>query len=434
MVPNVRRAAPIPKSGSVSQLFRVSRLFRVGGVAHLQESATVTSLSAAQARRIALAAQGFSEARPKGRVDVRQFRRVMDRMTILQLDSVNVLCRSHFLPVFARLGAYDRDQLDQWIWQSGENHEFLSHEASITSMGLYPLLRHRMDITRWKGGMAFKAEHPDEIDRFHAEIDEHGPCSVKDLPDAGDRSGPWWGWSKGKTGLEVMYRNGDLSIAERTKTFLTRYDLPERVIPNELLDADLLTPEEAWRQMLMLGARSHGVGTDKDLADYFRLKVTNCRSILTELVEDGELQQVEVEGWDGPAYLHPEAKRPRAVNARALLSPFDPVVWFRPRAERLFGFHYRIEIYVPEKKRVHGYYVLPFLLGDQIVGRVDLKADRKAGQLLAKAAFTEPGHDKAVVAEAMAKTLHEMAAWLELDTVKVGRRGDLAADLAAAAR
>ena len=355
-------------------------------------------------------------------------------MTILQLDSVNVLCRSHFLPVFARLGAYDRDQLDQWIWQSGENHEFLSHEASITSMDLYPLLRHRMDISRWKGGSKFRAEHPEQLEAIKVEVDEHGPRSVKDLPDAGDRSGPWWGWSQGKIGLEVMYRSGELSIAERTKTFLTRYDLPERVIPQELLDAPEVDPVAARRQMLLLGAKSHGVGTDKDLADYFRLRVTDCRPILAELVDAGELELVDVEGWDDPAYLHPAAKRPRSVAARALLSPFDPVVWFRPRAERLFDFHYRIEIYVPEKKRVHGYYVLPFLLGDQIVGRVDMKADRRSGQLLAKAAFIEPGHDKSTVAPALAETLHEMAAWLELDTVKVGRRGDLAAELAVAAR
>ena len=358
----------------------------------------------------------------------------MDRMTILQLDSVNVLCRSHFLPVFARLGAFDRDELDRWIWQSGENHEFLSHEASITSMDLYPLLRHRMDITRWKGGSKFQAEHPDALEAIKAEIDEHGPCSVKDLPDAGSRSGPWWGWSNGKIGLEVLYRSGEMSIANRNKAFLTHYDLPERVVPAEMLASEPMAKEDAWREMLLLAARSHGVGTDKDLADYFRLRLTDCRPILAELVDDGELLAVEVDGWSDATYLHPKAKRPRAVDARALLSPFDPVVWFRPRAERLFDFHYRIEIYVPEKRRVHGYYVLPFLMGDQVVGRVDLKADRKAGKLLAKAAFTEPGHDKTAVADAMALTLREMAAWLDLDEVKVGRRGDLASALTTAIR
>ena len=400
----------------------------------VQESPPVKELSLAQARRIALGAQGLADPRPKGRVDARHFRRVLDRMAILQLDSVNVLCRSHFLPVFARLGPYDRDKLDAWIWQSGENHEYVAHEASITSMAHYPLLRHRMELTRWKGFANFRAEHPEYLEAVRAEIDERGALSVKDLSEPGDRSGPWWGWSKGKLGLEVMYIAGQLSIAERTKTFLTHYDLPERVIPDSLRSAPPMEPSDAKREMLLLGARSHGIGTDKDLADYFRLKVTECRPILEELVEDGQLIRVGVEDWSEVAYLHPEAKRPRSVKARALLSPFDPVVWFRPRAERLFDFHYRIEIYVPEPKRVHGYYVLPFLLGDELVGRVDLKADRKAGALLAKAAFLEDGHDADEVAPALAQTLHEMAAWLGLDTVEVGRRGDLAGALAAASR
>ena len=353
-------------------------------------------------------------------------------MTILQLDSVNVLCRSHFLPVFARLGAYDRDRLDDWIWRSGENHEFLSHEASITSMQLYPLLRHRMEIQRWKSGATFRSEHPDYLEAIKAEIDEHGPRSVKDLPDPGGRSGPWWGWSNGKIGLEVLYRSGELAIAERTKTFLTRYELPERVVSAELLDAPAVDPVDARREMLRMAARSHGVGTDKDLADYFRLKVTECRPLLAELVEAGELELLDVEGWGEPAYLHHEARRPRTIGARALLSPFDPVVWFRPRAERLFDFFYRIEIYVPEAKRVHGYYVLPFLLGDELVGRVDLKADRKRRVLMVQGAFAEDGRDPDVVAPALALTLHEMADWLDLDQVEVGQRGDLIGVLAEA--
>lgn len=350
-------------------------------------------------------------------------------MTILQLDSVNVLCRSHFLPVFARLGAYDRDRLDDWIWRSGENLEFLAHEASITSMELYPLLGFRRDISGWKGGTRFGREHPDYLAAIRAEIDEHGARSVKDLPDPGGRSGPWWGWSNGKIGLEVLYRSGELAIAERTRTFLTRYELPERVVPERLLEAAPMDLADARRQMLRLAAKSHGIGTDKDLADYFRLRVTDCRPLLAELVEEGELRVVEVEGWADPAYLHAEAVRPRSIDARALLSPFDPVVWFRPRAERLFDFRYRIEIYVPEAKRVHGYYVLPFLLGDRIAGRVDLKADRKAGRLLVQGAFMEPGNDEDDVAVALATSLHEMATWLELDAVDVGRRGDLSTAL-----
>lgn len=355
-------------------------------------------------------------------------------MNILQLDSVNVLCRSHFLPMLARLGPYDQDKLDRWIWSSGENHEYLAHEASITSMDLYPLLRHRMRSQRWKSGLEFLRDHPDYVQAVLDEVAQAGPTSVKDLSDPGGRTGPWWGLSKGKLCLEVLYYHGRLSIRERTKTFLTVYDLPERVVPPEIFELPDLHDHEAERRMLLLGARSHGIGTLDDLADYFRLRMPVARPRLAELVESGELEEVEVEGWDRPAYLHPESTLPRAVDARSFLSPFDPLVWYRPRAERLFDFRYRIEIYVPEPQRVHGYYVLPFLLGDRLVGRVDLKADRKRGQLLARAAFAEQGIDRAEVVEAMALSLHEMAEWLGLDGVEVGRRGDLAPALSAAVR
>lgn len=391
-------------------------------------------LSLVQARRIALGAQGFCDPRPTGRVDARHFRRVLDRMTILQLDSVNVLCRSHFMPVFARLGPYDRDRLDAWIWRSGQNHESVAHEASITSMDLYPLLRHRIGIGGWKSGTQFREENTEYLDAIRAEITERGPLSVRDLSAPGERIGSWWGWSKGKVALQVMYRSGDLAIAERTKTFLTRYDLPERVVPELLRTGPAVDPTDAQRSMLLLAARSHGIGTDKDLADYFRLRITECRPLLDQLVADELLDVVRVEGWDEIAYMARGANCPRAVKARTLLSPFDPVIWFRPRAERLFGFHYRIEIYVPEAKRVHGYYVLPFLLDDRLVGRVDLKADRKSGTLQAKGAFLEPEQDLDVVAPAMAQTLREMADWLGLDRVSVGSRGDLAGPLAEASR
>ena len=266
------------------------------------------------------------------------------------------------------------------------------------------------------------------------EIEQRGPLSVKDLSDPGGRTGPWWGHSKGKVALHGLYVAGRLSVHERTKTFLTVYDLPSRAIPVELLGAPEIELEDVEQQMLMMGAKAHGVGTASDIADYFRLKMPRARPQLAALVEEGMLDVVEVEGWAEPAYLHPEAKRPRSIEARALLSPFDPVVWFRPRALRLFDFHYRIEIYVPEPKRVHGYYVLPFLLGDELVARVDVKADRKTGRLLAKAAYLESGQDADVVAPAMAQTLHEMAEWLGLDAVRVGRRGDLAGALSTAAR
>jgi len=353
-------------------------------------------------------------------------------MTILQLDSVNVLCRSHFLPVFARLGSYDRDQLDRWIWNSGENHEYLAHEASITSMGHQILLRPRTATRRWKARVELERRKPDYVAEVLREVEETGPLSVKDLSDPGGRTGPWWGLSKGKLCLEHLYVSGRLSIQERTKTFLTLYDLPSRVVPSDVLALADLDDHEVERRMLLLGAKSHGVGTAADLADYFRLRMPAARPRLAELVERGHLEEVVVEGWDEAAYLHPEAKLPRQVKARALLSPFDPVVWFRPRAERLFGFRYRIEIYVPEPKRVHGYYVLPFLLGDKLVARVDLKADRKSGRLLAKGAFLEAGADADEVAPAMAESLREMAGWLGLSEVSVGRRGNLAKALAEA--
>ena len=389
------------------------------------------SLSAASARKIALAAQGFCDARPQ-RVGVAHFRRAMKRMNVLQLDSVNVLCRSHFLPVFARLGAYDRDKLDDWLWRSGENVEFLAHAASITSAEVYPLLHHRLSLARWKSGARFLQKHPAYLDAICDEVKRRGPTSIKDLEDAGERTGAWWGWSKGKVALEVLLRTGKLAIAERTKTFLTRYDLRERVIAA----AHRGKPTDNKRQLLLLAAKSYGVATDTDLADYFRLKVTECRPILRALTDEGHLEEVRVEGWDERAYLAKGVKRPPKfeVKARALLSPFDPVVWFRPRALRMFNFHYRIEIYTPEKKRKFGYYVLPFLLGDEIVARVDLKADRHGGKLLVQAAHIEDGHDGDTVAAALSTTLDEMASWMHLDEVKVCRRGKLAATLRAQRR
>ena len=372
-------------------------------------------MSRAAARRMALAAQGFSDPAPSGAVTVRHLRRVLDRMTILQLDSVNVVCRSHYLPVLARLGPYDRDRLDTFLYRSKENFEYLSHEASITSQELHPLLRWRMTRSRWRQGQALETEMPDYFAAVLAEVAERGPLTVKQLSDPGQRTGPWWGRSKGKVALEWLYVSGRLAIAGRDKQFVTAYDLPERVIQPEILAAPPTDETEAKRAMLLLAARSHGVGTAHDLADYFRLPMPQARPLLAELVEAGELVPVEVEGWSEPALAHPEAKRPRRVEGRALLSPFDPIVWFRPRAERLFDFTYRIEIYVPEAKRVHGYYVLPFLLDGELVARVCLKADRKAGALLARASFAEDGVDRPRVAHELAQSLDELASWLDLE-------------------
>lgn len=382
-----------------------------------------------RARRIALGAQGFCDPKPRGPVTVRHFRRALDRMTILQLDSVNVLCRSHFMPMFARLGPYDQDRLDAWLWDSGENLEYLSHEASITNKSLHPILRHRMDKPRWKAFDEMQKKMPEYLAAVAKEVADVGPLSVSDLSDPGDRKGPWWGLSKGKVALEALYISGRLSIHQRTKTFLTVYDVPERVVGPQVLALDTPSEDEAHKQMLLLGAKSHGIGTAADIADYFRIRMPLARPLIAELAASGELEEVAVPGWKDPAYLHPEAKVPRKVEARTLLTPFDPVVWFRPRAERLFDFKYRIEIYVPEPKRIYGYYVLPFLLGDRIVARVDLKADRKTGRLLAKGAYGEVHAEASEVAPALAQSLQETAQWLGLDSVQVGRRGDLSGPL-----
>ncbi len=388
----------------------------------------MATISLIQARRIALAAQGFNDPKPTGPVTARQFRRVMDRMAILQLDSVNVLCRSHYLPVLARLGPYDRDKLNRYLYHSNQNFEFLSHEASITSQDVQPLLRHRAR-TRRRWVEAIERDLPGYVGAVFDEVSERGAVSVKDLTDPGGRTGPWWGHSKGKRALECLYVTGRLSIKERTNMFVTVYDLPDRVLRPEVLAEPEPELDDAHEQMLLLGAKSHGIGTATDIADYFRLKMPVARPLLAKLVESGALEQVSVEGWKEPAYLHPEAKRPRSVTGTALLTPFDPVVWFRPRALRLFDFHYRIEIYVPEPKRVHGYYVLPFLLDEELVGRVDLKADRKTGVLRVRGAYAEEGADKVRVASEMSGSLFEMAAWLGLDDVAVERRGDLASHL-----
>ena len=381
---------------------------------------------------MALAAQGFCDAKPTGTPTVRHFRRAMDRMSILQLDSVNVLCRSHYLPMLARLGPYDRDKLDRFLYHSGENWEYLTHEASITSQALYPYMRWYMASRRWKAGIALEQDKSGYVQAVRDEVAEHGPLSVKQLSDPGRRTGPWWGRSKGKVALEWLYISGRLAIAHRDKQFITHYDLPERVIQPEHFDAPAVDEASARRHLLLLAARSLGVATVTDLTDYVRLRNPPSRPIVADLVAEGALEAVEVEGWDEPGLVHPEAKRPRNVTGRTLLSPFDPVVWCRDRALRLFDFHYRIEIYVPEPKRVFGYYVLPFLLDGQLVARVDLKADRKDGVLRVQGSYAEDDVDAerdGVVAN-LADALTEMAGWLDLDGVEVMPRGDLAPLLA----
>jgi len=368
----------------------------------------------------------------RGRRDRRHYRKLFDRIGLLQLDSVNVVVRSHYLPVFARIGPYDRTGLDTYTSHSGEVFEYWGHEASLLPARLYPLFQWRRDRMRpWSRIVDLEAEHPGYLDAVYEEIASRGPLTGAELSDPGTRSGPWWGHGKGRIALDWLFASGKIT-AMRDVRFGRVYDLPERVIHPEYLDAPRPPQAEAYRILLELAARHHGIGTAKDLADYYRLHTPTARPILDAMVSAGELRVVDVPGWRGPVYLHPEAVRPRRVEGAALLSPFDPVVWERSRAERLFGFRYRIEIYVPQPKRVFGYYVLPFLLDGEIVGRVDLKAHRSGNVLEARGSFVEAGHDKVRVAAAMATQLRSMSNWLGLGDVAVAPNGNLAAVLAAA--
>jgi uncharacterized protein len=391
-------------------------------------------VSVAEARRIALAAQGFADRPPGGAVDARLIRRVLGRIGLLQIDSVNVLVRTQYLPLFARLGPYPAPILEDLAYSRRELFEYWGHEASFLPMALQPLLRWRMarygNGEGWAGMVRFAKENADLLERVYQFVAENGITTGGGLEVPKTRSGPWWGWSEGKRALEWLYSTGRLAVAHR-HNFERHYDLPERVYPSEVLAQPTPTTEDAQRELLRISAKAHGIGTANDLADYFRIKVTEARPRIAELVEAGELEAVRVEGWSNEAYLDPAAARPRRIRARALLSPFDPVVWERARTERLFNFYLRLEIYTPAPKRVFGYYVLPFLVDEALVGRVDLKADRKNRALLVHGAFAEAGQDPLYVADALAPELEKMAGWLGLERVLVGERGEVAAPLRA---
>ncbi|MEN8113121.1 MAG: crosslink repair DNA glycosylase YcaQ family protein [Actinomycetota bacterium] len=382
-----------------------------------------------QARRIALAAQGFTTPRPAGRVDIRHFRRVFDKIGLLQLDSVNVLERSHYLPLFSRLGPYSRAAFHRWSTTSGELFEYWAHEASLVPVVHYPTYRFRMDgMKPWRSIRELEEHRPGYIDSVLDEVARHGPLTASDLNDPGERGGPWWGYAPGKQALEWLFASGRVT-AYRTPSFGRLYDVPERIISPQEREARALGRLDAYRTLLMDAARHHGVGTAGDLADYHRLHKPTARAVLKDLAAEGALTPVRVDGWQNPAYLYPESIVPRRATGTALLSPFDSLIWSRERVERIFGFRYRIEIYVPKDKRIYGYYVLPFLLDGELVARVDLKADRKHRRLLVQAAHLEPGHDASPVSEALATELAAMAEWLELDDVHVVESGDLASDL-----
>jgi len=387
-------------------------------------------LSLAAARRLALAAQGFAEPRPEGRVDRRHLRRVIERLGVVQIDSVNVLVRSHLLPFFSRIGPYPIDALAQLTEQRRELFEYWAHEASLLPIALQPLFRWRMARAAgeaWRRLVTIGRDRPDFVRSVLAQVVERGPIAASDLEDRGHRpSTGMWSWSDGKTALEWLFWSGQVTAAGRRTTFERLYDLPERVLPAPVLAAPTPDEHEAQRALLLQAARAFGVATARDLADYYRIRAPEARPRVLELVEAGHLVPVQVEGWRDPAFLYPSVRAPRRVEARALLSPFDSLVWERSRTERLFGMRLRLEIYTPSAARVHGYYVLPFLLDEALVARVDLKADRAASTLRAIGAFAEPDRCQPAVAAALAEELRAMAGWLGLEKVAVGQQGDLA--------
>jgi len=394
------------------------------------------TLSRAQARRVALVAQGFRD--PRHTVPtMRTFARTLSRTAVLQIDSVNVLARAHYMPLFSRMGPYDPGLLHRAAERPPRKIvEYWAHVAAFMPVELWPHMRHRMRAYEARGHEWQAIRHkPELVDSIIAEVAERGASTARDLDDGLPRAKEHWGWnwSDTKKVMEYLFAAGRLAVSGRNSAFERLYDLPERVIPRAHLEAPEPTVEEASVELLRRAAVAHGVGTEYDLRDYFRMRPELTKPALATLVESGELQPVRVEGWARQAYLHRDAALPRKVRARALLSPFDPLVWERQRTEQLFDFRYRIEIYVPEHKRVHGYYVLPFLLGDRIVGRVDLKADRKAGLLRVLGTYAEPGAPDET-ADELAAELWDLAGWLGLDDIDVAQRGDLAAELTVAVK
>lgn len=401
------------------------------------------SMSAAAARRTALAAQGFGRRGTRSSPPTR--RSVLDvvaRTQLLQLDSVSAVVRAHYAPVFSRIGPYDRALLDEAAWSHSARRprrlvEYWAHEAALMPVEDWPLMRWRMEkyrYGRWAGMRRVLERNPRLGEDILAVVREQGACTASEVErhlelDMPRPKGSWWNLSDTKMVCEQLFAAGELAI-DRRVGFTRYYDLTERVMAPDLL-ARAVPEDEAVRELVRRASTALGVATEADLRDYYRLHRSQTVSAVADLVDAGELEPVSVEGWDAPAYLRSGAAVPRRMSAAALLCPFDPVIFFRPRARRVFDFHYRIEIYTPAEQRVHGYYVFAFLLGDRLAGRVDLRAERAKGRLLVPGAFAEPGHDRRQVARSLAGALREMADWLELDDVVIGDRGDLAAELAA---
>ena len=385
------------------------------------------SLSLPEARRVALAAQGFGRPRPGRDIVKADVVRTVRALGLLQIDSVNVLVRSHYLPLFSRLGAYVMPLLDEAAYGGRRRQlfEYWGHEASLLPVECQPSLRWRMQRAKngdgtWGNVARFGRDRAAFCDEVLAEIRDRGPLGVSEIGTGDRRKGSWWGWSEGKIALEWLFWTGQITTHSRRR-FERVYDLTERVLPQAVVDAPTPTVEEAHRNLLRIASVAMGVATERDLRDYFRLGPADARARVAELVESRELVPVQVAGWKGPAYLAAGTRVPARIEARALLSPFDSLVWFRDRLQRLFDFHYRIEIYTPAHKRIHGYYVLPFLLHDDLVARVDLKSEREAGKLRVIATHYEPGVDRRAVDDDLRDELDLLARWLGLRAVVRGR-------------
>jgi uncharacterized protein YcaQ len=395
------------------------------------------TLSKAEARRIALSAQGFGVPRPDRPLTLRDVQAVTNRLAQFQIDSINVVKRAHFMPLFSRLGPYDPTLIERAAYQAPRRlFEYWGHAASLIDVSLQPLLRFRMqpgfrDV--WAGVERVARENADLIPFVRDEVAARGPISARDLEIAEERDRTNWGWnwSRVKTVLEWLFYVGEVTSAYRNSQFERVYDLPERVIPGAVLAMPTPTPQDSVTGLIRRAARGLGIASESGLRDYFRTRVDMTRVAIATLVENGELIPVVVaESGNRAWYVWHQARMPRRIGARALLSPFDSMIFERARLEHLFDFVYRIEIYVPEPKRVHGYYVYPFLLNEEFVARVDLKADRARGVIRVNAAWIEPGHDEVDVATELASELKIMAEWLGLQTIEILPRGDLAPALA----
>ena len=399
----------------------------------------MTALTATQARRVAVAAQGFAEPKPRGPVTRAHLRRMISRIQVLQLDSVSVAVRAHYAPVFSRLGPYDRDVLDRAAWNHSSRSprllvEYWAHEAALMAVDDWPLLRWRMrEYRHGRWGTHIVKQNPQLADDIVAAVAELGPSTAGQIEahlgaEPRGAKGPWWDRSDTKWVTEALFAAGVLTTATRVG-FARHYDLTEKVLPPSVVTREV-DDEEAVRELTLRAATALGVGTEADIRDYFRLSTQQVKLAIADLVAKGELERVDVAGWTAPAYLRAGQIVPRRDRGTALLCPFDPLIFFRPRVQRLFDFHYRIEIYTPAPKRQYGYYVWPLLIDGRLVGRVDLKAERARDALHVVGAFVEPDEKPSRVAAGLAGELDTMASWLGLGGVTVGERGDLAAALA----